>query len=204
MSYLKFTGFIVLGVLPLILSGLFTSESAKADVSTFLFGNHPKKCEKLNPNGPDFKLRPDLTVKNTEFNPAFEYVECLAKNRDRMGSYWLGMFYLNGNGVEQNYKKAAKHLKRAARPDSGTESVYIPGIGGSSGYAMSFQARQRTDGLSDAKYQMALLHNEGLGVKKKEKHVRQYLTLAARQGHQKASEMLQELYPEAYEDLMNE
>ena len=170
---------------------------ALAGCSTGMFaGPDPELCESLNPaepgQGPDI----DLEARNTPDNPAFPYVECLAQSGVQHAQYWLGVFYLNGNGAAQDYALAAENFKKAAQTDSGMSSVYVPGVGGDPGMAMSYQARPRVEGLAAAQYELAKLYLDGRGVKYKPNRAIRYLERAAAQGHEDAAELLARVAPE--------
>lgn len=50
-----------------------------------------------------------------DFNKAFPIFQSLAETSDHaMAQYWLGMMYLKGQGVEQDYENAGKWFRKAA------------------------------------------------------------------------------------------
>jgi TPR repeat protein len=50
-----------------------------------------------------------------DFDRAFPVFQSLAETSDHgMAQYWLGMMYLKGQGVEQDYENAGKWFRRAA------------------------------------------------------------------------------------------
>ncbi len=50
-----------------------------------------------------------------DFNKAFPVFQSLAETSDHaMAQYWLGMMYLKGQGVEQDYENAGKWFRKSA------------------------------------------------------------------------------------------
>ena len=156
-------------------------------------GVDPDVCESLNPviRGLDFNI--DLEARGVSNNPAFPYVECLANNGVKFAQYWLGMFYLNGNGTPQNYNLAVKFLKRAAKTDPGIDTTRLQGQGGNLDFIQEHQVRPRQEGIGEAQFELAKLYLSGTGVKQSQGRAIQYLKEATAQGHPGAQELLAEL-----------
>ena len=84
-----------------------------------------------------------------------------AKEEDAEAQYLLGMHYIQGLGVPQNFKEAAKWFRKAAKL-----------------------------GNADAMYCLGMCYGRGEGLKENFVEAERWLKKAAMQGHQQAREML--------------
>ncbi|WP_020400919.1 tetratricopeptide repeat protein [Kordiimonas gwangyangensis] len=110
-------------------------------------------------------------------------------NGDRLAALQLGLWF---EGQEE-YTSAAHYYEIAATPSSGRNYTYVPPAGDVPGFTMPVDGGMRHDGLSEAKYRLAVLYLSGRGVEKNEKKARKYLKQAAEQGHDSAKEALKDL-----------
>ena len=93
----------------------------------------------------------NLMVKN------FESIEALAEKGDAVAQYNLGLMYIRGHGVEQDFNEAFKWTKKAA-----------------------------DQGFGEAQYNLGLLYSNGDGVLKDDKEAVKWWRKAAEQGFAEA------------------
>lgn len=88
---------------------------------------------------------------------------------DQQASLALGEYYeelAHQKSDHDLYKTAAGFYQRAAAASSGQTFIYIPAAGDVPGYTMPFTTGPRTLGLAQAKYRLAILYQQGKGVRK--------------------------------------
>ena len=102
-------------------------------------------------------FKSEFEAEVADFTPLIER----AKEEDAEAQYLLGMHYVQGLGVAQNFKEAAKWFRKAAKL-----------------------------GNADAMYCLGMCYGRGEGLKENFVEAERWLKKAAMQGHQEAREML--------------
>lgn len=104
---------------------------------------------------------------------------------NQLASLQIGQYYEEmaaSEDSEEYYKKAASYYSLAAASSSGQTYIYVPGAGKVAGYTMPVTTGPRTYGLAEAKYRLALLYRDGLGVKQNIRKACKLFEAAAVQG----------------------
>ena len=104
---------------------------------------------------------------------AAEYYEKGIETGDLTSSYYLGMLYLQGLGVEQDYEKAAELFASIAGSDN-----------------------KSATGVVDAGYELAVLYEKGLGVEQDTQKAVELYSVAGENGYEEADEALNRLNAE--------
>ena len=138
--------------------------------------------------------QPDKTAARP-LDPAAELDR--AQNGDARAQFNVGMLYLKGEGVPQDYKEARFWFEKAARhglADAQTSlaTLYRDGLGTSADLAQAMQWFEKAaqQGNADAQIGMArLLLNENLSRENMDK-ARQWLEMASSQGTEEATRLL--------------
>ena len=138
---------------------------------------------------------PDKTAAVRPSDPATELAR--AHNGDARAQFNVGLLYLNGEGVPQDYKEARFWIEKAARrglADAQTSlgALYRDGLGTSADLtqAMQWFEKAAQQGNADAQISMArLLLNENLSRENMDK-ARQWLEMASSQGTEEATRLL--------------
>ncbi len=124
---------------------------------------------------------PDPCTKHSPGEMA--YTSCRAHQGNISAQLALANAYFEGDGMEQDYKKAVRWYKRAAAYRSGTTYVYSAPVGGENhGRVLPVQTGTASAGSLEAKYQLSRIYREGIGVEKNEEKARKWLERAERQG----------------------
>jgi TPR repeat protein len=95
-----------------------------------------------------------------------ERLQCLSRSGDKHAQLALGRAYEDGDGVAQDYRRAAKLYRAAAAPVSGTIYVYSPPVGRSPAQVLPLRSGPDQPGLAEAASRLARLYELGLGVKR--------------------------------------
>ena len=86
---------------------------------------------------------------------------------DKRASLSLGRYYESlgrTNDNEADLKRAVGLYSFAASSSTGQTFIYVPGAGKVPGYTMPVQTGPASSGLTEAKYRLAILMYEGLGI----------------------------------------
>lgn len=93
-----------------------------------------------------------------EYETAYNTMRSLAETADHSyAQYYLGMMYLNGQGVDQNYEEAGKWFRKAAE-----------------------------QGIPQAQYKLGYLYNQGQGLPKDLEYAYAWYRVGATYNHQKS------------------
>ena len=97
-----------------------------------------------------------------DYDTAFNTMMSLADStNDAMAQYWLGVMYLKGQGVEQNYEEAAKWLRLSAQQS-----------------------------IPNAQYKLAGLYSDGNGVPQDNEYAYIWYSVGASHQHEKSSQAI--------------
>ncbi|MEJ2109547.1 MAG: carboxypeptidase regulatory-like domain-containing protein [Acidobacteriota bacterium] len=128
-----------------------------------------------------------------------------AEEGDPMGQYLLGMAYLQGDGITQDYKEAAGWLSRAAEQDHPKAQfqlgiLLLQGRGLAQDYkaAADWFLKAAEQNLPDAQFNLGLMYLRGEGVSRNYGESYKWFSKAAEQGDTSAQCMLGGLYIEGY------
>ncbi|CAG1021229.1 Sel1-repeat-containing protein YbeT [Patescibacteria group bacterium] len=117
----------------------------------------------------------------------------------REAQYSLGLLYLQGQGVMQNYKETEKWLLLAANKghseaQSKLGNVYLTGLLGQSDTkkARFWFEKSALQGNVDGQYNLGVLYLDGVGVAKDVNLAKKWLSAAAQQGDKGAQDLLAE------------
>ncbi|MCR8710456.1 tetratricopeptide repeat protein [Aliarcobacter butzleri] len=102
-----------------------------------------------------------------DYKTAINIWQELANQGDGNSQYSLGVMYLKGLGIEQNYKKAKELFEKASyRKQSQAGSVlsimYLNGLGVKKDYDKAFHSTT----YPDEKFNIAMMYYEGKGIEK--------------------------------------
>jgi len=124
---------------------------------------------------------------------------------DPVMQYRLGMHYLFGISVEQNYGKAVKWFTQSARQgylsaQNNLGTLYAQGLGVSRNYREAFKWLDRAArrGSADAQQNLGLMYASGLGVDRDYHKAFMWFRLSAAQGHAGAQAQLGGLYSQGH------
>lgn len=111
----------------------------------------------------------------------------------------LGMMYLNGAGVRQNYNKAHRLIERAAELGSGVAKSDLAGIhflgeGVKQDDEQAFYWAQQSTQVSVSAYIVGVVHLEGRVVQQDYKQAFYWLKKAAELGHEDAFDVVGDMY----------
>ena len=110
---------------------------------------------------------------------------------DQQGLVAMGLRYETGDGVPQDYRKAASLYRAAARSQPGTIYVYSPPVGKESyGRVIPVLTGPGRAPLPEAQYRLALLHLKGAGVDTDRQKAEKLLQAAAGAGYAPAAKTL--------------
>jgi TPR repeat protein len=110
---------------------------------------------------------------------------CLADRGDKSAQLQLGIAYETGDGVPQNYERAARYFRFAAAPVSGTTFIYSPPVGKAPGQVIPVRTGADQPGLAEAQYRLAQMYRDGRGVQKDPARAERLFAQAAAQGFEK-------------------
>lgn len=109
-------------------------------------------------------------------------LQCQAERGDKSAQLRLGKLYEEGLAVPQDYRRAAQLYRAASQFTSGTTYVYSPPVGSAPGRVLPINTGTDRAGLAEAKYRLALLHAQGLGVKHDPEEARELMAEAMKMG----------------------
>ena len=95
-----------------------------------------------------------MAIRSQQFSTAAGILKPLAKAGDKKAQYQLAVLYRNGQGVKQNYERAAYWMQQSAE-----------------------------QGFKRAQYSLAVYYEDGEGVKKNRDRAIHWYAAAASQGH---------------------
>lgn len=114
-------------------------------------------------------------------------------------THW-GRRYLNGQGTAEDYRVAARWLRRAAEQGSAQAqtalgTLYLRGLGVKQDpyAAMDWFFEAAEQGDIEAQYHLGVMYAYGIGVLRQDGKARDWLQRAAALGHQQAQRELKEL-----------
>lgn len=134
-------------------------------------------------------------VTRGDFATALAEWQPLAEDGDPAAQYNLGMLHARGDGVPQDYEKAAEWFMKAAEQGQREAQATIGGM-----YARGLGVEQDYEKAAEwllmaakqhhvpSQYEMGILHANGQGVVKNEEAAYFWFELAARQSYQPAIE----------------
>jgi hypothetical protein len=145
----------------------------------------------------------DLTDRGVAAYDSHEYAEALqllrkaADQEDTRAQYYIGLLYLNGNGVAKNDQEAFRWLKSSADQDYPYAQVYVGwlyehgiGVASDSAEALAWYRRAAEEGNADAQYDIAVMYANGSGVPQDLSQARAWFTKAAASGDERAKQWL--------------
>ncbi len=110
-----------------------------------------------------------------DYDTAFNTMMSLADTTDdAMAQYWLGTMYLKGQGVDQDYEKASKWLRRASEQS-----------------------------IPNAQYKLARLYAEGNGVPQDSEFAYIWYSVGAAHEHTKSVNAISDARAQLSEDELN-
>lgn len=145
-------------------------------------------------------------IKNGDYATAYKEFLPLATRGDALAQYNLGVFFDNGQGVPQDYKKAMHWYRLAADQSAGHEGIadaqtnlgmmYQAGRGvpKDSKEAVRWYRLAADQGNARAQFNLGLMYSKGDGVTQDYKMAAQWVSLAANQGTPEAQELLGSMY----------
>lgn len=111
-----------------------------------------------------------------QYETAYNTMRSLAETADHSyAQYYLGMMYLNGQGVEQNYEEAGKWFRKAAE-----------------------------HGVPQAQYKLGYLYNKGQGLPKDLEYAYAWYRVGAEYNHQKSINSITEVKGQLTEEELKE
>lgn len=133
--------------------------------------------------------RPDCSA---EVSP-ISSLKCASASGDKRALLELGKRYEAGDGIPKNEAQAARLYRSAAQPTPDVLYVYSPPVGReSAGRVIPVTTGRGAPGLPEAQYRLALLYQQGRGVKADARRATQLLQAAAKSGYPPALEALQQ------------
>lgn len=141
------------------------------------------------------------TYNQGDFANAFKLAKPLAESGDSAAQYLIGVMYVNGEGVTQDYKQAYSWLIKSAEQGRGAAQfnlgmMYKRGNGVTQdNYTASKWFRKAADqNISQAQFHLAYMFETGNGVPQSIEEAIYWYTKAAEQGHLDAQFNLATLY----------
>lgn len=104
---------------------------------------------------------------DTQLPTAIQSLQRSACSGDKRASLSLGRYYESlgrNKNNEADLKRAASLYSFAASSSTGQTFIYVPGAGKVPGYTMPVQTGPASSGIAEAKYRLAILMYEGLGI----------------------------------------
>ena len=127
----------------------------------------------------------------------------LAKQEDHKAQYYLGNFFEDGQGVEQNDQEAIQWFQMAAKQGDakaqyslGNICFYGRGLQQDYNEAMHWWSLAAEQEHPDAQFNLGLMYYQGQGVEKNNQEAIQWFQMAAKQGDAKAQYNLRVMYYE--------
>jgi len=136
------------------------------------------------------------------FAQSVEELTAAAKKNDVKAATQLGLMYMQGKGVSQDFKEGVKWLRTGAKSDAQAQLAlgfaYALGEGASSKpdpkQAFDWFKKAADQGLVEAQFKVAFCLDNGLGVKKDEAAAAGWYQKVADQGSAEAQEILGAMY----------
>jgi len=139
--------------------------------------------------------------KNGQYEQAFPVCSKSAEQGDAGAQYNLGLMYHFGEGVHQDYAKAAKWYRRAAEQGDAEAQyylglIYYNGWSVQRGYseAMKWYRKSAEQGYADAQYNLGFMYYNGEGVQPDYAKAAKWYRRAAEQGDAEAQYNLGLMY----------
>lgn len=114
-----------------------------------------------------------------------------------LDDYQLGMRYLLGKGVKQDYQTASEHFEKAANrgnPYAQNELAYLyafgKGVPQDYAAALSWYQKAANQGLASAQYNLGLMYDKGIGTPVNKMEARKWFQQAANRGFDPARQAL--------------
>jgi len=130
-----------------------------------------------------------------------QQIEALAADGEAEAQYEIGLYYLDGNGVGQDYRMAREWFLLAAEQEDVFAQellgdIYRDGLGVQRDYrvAIEWYRRAAEQWLATAQYKLGLLYLEGTGVSPDYREAYRWLKSAAAQGYSDAQVRLGDMY----------
>lgn len=141
------------------------------------------------------------TMQKQEDTQAAQIAVQKAEQGDAKAQYDLGMVYIKGQDVQQNYQAAKEWLEKSAAQDyppalSFLGTMYQNGLGVGQNYAkaLDFLSRAALRGDIDAMTSLGLMYSEGEGLERNFSKALEYLKPAANAGNWSAQYTLGAMY----------
>lgn len=129
------------------------------------------------------------TLRAETIENVFEDTKAKAEKGDVQAQYSLGVMYVKGDGVSQDYAEAVTWFRKAAEKgnanaQSGLGSMYADGLGVTQSYAeaVKWYRKAAEQGLVFAQFRLAYLYAQGDGVTNDEVEAVKWFRRAAEQG----------------------
>lgn len=111
-----------------------------------------------------------------QYETAYNTMRSLAETADHAyAQYYVGMMYLNGQGVEQSYEEAGKWFRKAAE-----------------------------HGIPQAQYKLGYLYSKGQGLPKDLEYAYAWYRVGATRNHQKSINSIAEVKTQLTDEELNE
>ncbi|MDH5571334.1 MAG: sel1 repeat family protein [Gammaproteobacteria bacterium] len=138
---------------------------------------------------------------NGQYQTALNYWQPLANQNNPDALYNIGLLYMKGLGVKQDYAKAKKIFKQAAQYGSVDAAynlgvMYKTGLGAhpSTKDAIYWWKQAAEYGHADSQFNYGVMQAYGNGVKRNEKAAIELWLMAAEQGHEGAIQAMAQAY----------
>ena len=152
-------------------------------------------CEKA-----DFETA-HRAFKAGDYANALEQLKILASADDAKAQNNLGYMYLNGIGVEKDYRKAFNWYRKSAMQGVAEAQhslgfIYAEGLGTAAvpALALKWYRLAAEQGLSQAQFNLAYMHENSIGIRRDDAEVVKWYTRAAEQGNLVAQNKLGNMY----------
>jgi TPR repeat protein len=142
-----------------------------------------------NATAPDATAKADKAEAPTDPQLLAPWLEARAKTGDAISQYRLGVLYALGEGVTQDYQRAASLFKTAAE-DGVTEAEYNVavmyaeglGIGRDPNQAVYWYRKAASQGSASAAFNLGVAYSNGVGVERSMEQAAQWFRRAAEAG----------------------
>jgi TPR repeat protein len=172
--------------MPAVLSQLLkvcvsTVKSSRPTFSTI--SNHLKKLEQLLVLG-------EQCYNQGNYLQAVKYFQKAADQRYAEAQFYLGVCYVNGQGVAKDAQQAVKYFKMAADQGNAAAQFYLgvcyangDGVAKAVHQAVKYYMMAADQGHAAAQYNLGVCYADGEGVAKDAQQAVKYYKMAADQGH---------------------
>ena len=172
-----------------LVTGLLSLMNAKTEQEL-----HDAKKDFKSSTNPMASLFINMFSKEQCDNELFiKFSELLAEQNDSTAQNIIGIKYLNGLGVEQDYSMAKYYFELAAKQNDSKSlnnlgNLYYNGLGVERDYSMAkyYYELAEKQNNSDVLYNLGYLYLMGLGVKQDYSKAKYYLELSAKQNNPSA------------------